>query len=175
VPQAWRADLWQLIRQTPRLDWQLLTKRPQNIKMMLPPDWGDGWPNVWLGTTCESQEYFDQRWLILRRIPARVYFISYEPALGGLRLPRRGLLPDWLIAGGESGRVRRPCEPQWLRDIAADCEQRCVALFVKQWGGYDNNPLVREDGLSIAQAKIADPHGKGGALLDGVLIHEYPR
>ena len=34
----WRADLWALIRATPALEWQLLTKRPQNIAGMLPPD-----------------------------------------------------------------------------------------------------------------------------------------
>ena len=56
VPPEWRADLWDLIRACPSLDWQLLTKRPQNIARMLPDDWGDGWPNVWLGTTAENSE-----------------------------------------------------------------------------------------------------------------------
>src|SRR5262249_33271172 len=41
--------LWKLIRQTPCLDWQLLTKRPQRIASSLPKDWGNGYPNVWLG------------------------------------------------------------------------------------------------------------------------------
>src|SRR6185312_11609666 len=34
----WRADLWDLIGATPALDWLLLTKRPQNIRDMLPND-----------------------------------------------------------------------------------------------------------------------------------------
>ena len=50
APSAWRADLWQLIRATPALDWFCLTKRPQNIADMLPSDWGVGWTNVWLGS-----------------------------------------------------------------------------------------------------------------------------
>jgi protein gp37 len=37
-----RRDLFTLIRQCRRLDWLLLTKRPQNIIKMLPKDWGDG-------------------------------------------------------------------------------------------------------------------------------------
>ena len=37
---------------------------------MLPPDWGDGYPNVWLGTTAEDQKHYDRRWSILRDIPA---------------------------------------------------------------------------------------------------------
>jgi protein gp37 len=56
VPTSWRVDLWSLIRSTPALDWFLLTKRPQNIRDMLPTDWGEGWPHVWLGTTTENQE-----------------------------------------------------------------------------------------------------------------------
>jgi protein gp37 len=49
APAAWRMDLWDLIRATPALIWVLLSKRPQTAPAMLPPDWGDGWPNVWLG------------------------------------------------------------------------------------------------------------------------------
>jgi protein gp37 len=49
APEAWRVDLWDLIRATPALIWVLLSKRPQTAPAMFPPDWGDGWPNVWLG------------------------------------------------------------------------------------------------------------------------------
>jgi protein gp37 len=45
---AVRDRLWGLIRQTPNLDWLLLTKRIGNASKMLPADWGDGYPNVWL-------------------------------------------------------------------------------------------------------------------------------
>ena len=90
MPSHWRSDLFRLINSTPELDWLLLTKRPENIRKMLPfaieglPEWP--WPNVWLGTTCEDQEHYDHRWPILRRIPAAIHFISYEPALGPLTL-----------------------------------------------------------------------------------------
>jgi protein gp37 len=60
VPEVWRADLFHLIRETPELDWQLLTKRPQNAGKMLPSDWGDhGYGNVWLGITTEDQEHYE--------------------------------------------------------------------------------------------------------------------
>ena len=67
VPTSWRVDLWSLIRSTPALDWFLLTKRPQNIRDMLPTDWGAGWPNVWLGTTTENQEEANRRTRSLSR------------------------------------------------------------------------------------------------------------
>jgi protein gp37 len=152
----------------------VLTKRPQNILKMLPSDWADGYRNVWLGVTAENQEWFDRRWKHLQNIPALVKFISYEPAIGPLRLPRHGPYPDWLISGGESGGGARPMDPQWVRDIIADCRRRGVAPFHKQWGSYQNNPIVVEQGLSIKEAAFADSFGKGGGLIDDELVREFP-
>src|SRR5258708_600677 len=84
APTGARAELFNLIRATPELDWLLLTKRPENIRKMLPDNWGRGWPNVWIGTTCEDQKHFDRRYPLIREIPAAVHFISYEPAIGPL-------------------------------------------------------------------------------------------
>ena len=49
IAPEWRTDLWALIDRCRNLDWLLLTKRPQNFRKMLPPNWGNGWPHVWLG------------------------------------------------------------------------------------------------------------------------------
>ena len=174
APSEWRKDLFALIRECRRLDWLMLTKRPQNIIKMLPADWGDGYRNVWLGVTAENQTYFDQRWKYLQNIPAVIKFISYEPALGRLRLPKHGPYPDWLISGGESGGGARPVNPKWVRDIIADCRRRGVTPFHKQWGTYSSNPLVVEQRMSIAEAKALDKYGKGGGLVDGELVRESP-
>jgi protein gp37 len=156
------------------LDWLLLTKRPQNIAKMLPSDWGDGYSNVWLGTTAEDQDWFELRWKRLKKIPAIVRFISYEPALGPLRLPSSGPLPDWLISGGESGAGARALNPQWVRNVIADCRRFGVTPFHKQWGSYQNNPLVVEQRMTAREAKELDAEGKGGGLLDGLLVREFP-
>ena len=174
VHPSWRADLFALIRECRRLDWLVLTKRPQNISKMLAANWGAVNPNVWLGVTAENQLYFDQRWRILQRIPAAVKFISYEPALGSLKLPKVGPLPDWVITGGESGGAARPLKPRWIRNIIEECRGRGVAVFHKQWGNYQNNPLVRERGLTPSEAKALDHFGKGGGLVDGELVREFP-
>jgi protein gp37 len=176
VPPTWRADLFRLIRATPNLDWQLLTKRPQNVAKMLPPDWLDGYPNVWLGTTTEDAEHYRQRWPVLARIPAAVRFISYEPAIGPLNdLAIMQAVPEWVICGGESGPGARIMNPQWVRDVRDQCGTLGIAFFLKQHGTYRSNPAVWS-GATQAEARIIDPptNGKGGALLDSKLHRQFP-
>ncbi len=177
-PLGVRDRLWALIRATPDLDWQLLTKRPENIARFLPADWGDGYPNVWLGTTTENQETYDRRWSVLWRIPARVRFLSYEPALGPIHSRWEiGCKPDWVIFGGESGRHARDCDSAWARLMRDACMDAGVAFFLKQWGHYGSNPWVVEHGCSLRDAATLDPicNGKGGGLLDGRLHRNFPR
>lgn len=132
APKGARADLWALIRATPELDWLLLTKRPENVAKMLPDDWADGWPNVWLGTTCEDQERYNHRWPILNAVPAAKRFISYEPAIGPLEPWGK---PDWIICGGESGAGARLMPAEWARDVMAYCAVADIAFFMKQMTG----------------------------------------
>jgi hypothetical protein len=103
-----------------------------------------------------------------------VRFVSYEPAIGPLRLPQQGSQPDWLICGGESGGSARLMSPSWARDIISDCRRHGVAPFMKQWGVYASNPIVSENRCSEALAQKLDPHGKGGGLVDGHLVREFP-
>jgi protein gp37 len=180
VDPVWRTDLFNLIRECNQLDWQLLTKRPQNIPKMLPSDWGEGYPNVWLGTTTEDASAYKQRASLLLNVPAAVHFVSYEPAIGPLgKVDIGGRSPDWIIMGGESGvrfDLTRSTDPQWVRDAIAECRHVGAAPFLKQWGTYKNNPSVVEDGMTEQQAIKIDPpeNGKGGGKLDGRLWREFP-
>ena len=175
APPGSHERLWALIQDTPNLDWQLLTKRPENIAEMLPDDWGEGYPNVWLGVSAEDQVRYDHRWPILAKIPAAIYFVSYEPALGPIlfrKITRTIWCPDWIIVGGESGPGARPMDPQWARQVRDDCPGSGTAFFFKQWGTYKNNPLA---GLHVYTQALDPPsNGKGGALLDGRLWREFP-
>ena len=180
IDPQWRADLFNLIQACDQLDWQLLTKRPQNIRKMLPSDWGAGYANVWLGTTAEEAHAYRQRVTHLLKVPSAIHFVSYEPAIGPLgQLDIDGRHPDWLIIGGESG-VRsdliRLTDPQWARDAITECRRVGAAPFLKQWGTYRNNPNVVERGLTEQQAMKIDPpeNGKGGGKLDDRLWREFP-
>jgi protein gp37 len=134
APEGELQRLWALIDATPWLDWQLLTKRPQRFARRLPKA-GFRHKNVWLGTTCESQEYYDIRWPVLSKV-AEAYglisFISYEPALGPLSIAGHATKPSWLIFGGETGAVRRPMDTSWAENVRDECERYNVSFFMKQ-------------------------------------------
>lgn len=152
----WRFDLWDLIDQTPHLDWLLLTKRPENIRGKTPLGWfrNGSWPaNLWIGTSVENQEQADKRIPELVSIPAEVRFLSCEPLLGPVDLTpwlgeqewhqvapgvrsRQGPLVDWVICGGESGPQARPMHEDWARALRDQCQAAGVAYFFKQWGQY---------------------------------------
>jgi protein gp37 len=143
-----RERLWELIEQTPNLDWLLLTKRPQYIQKMAP--WGDTWPhNVWVGTTVESQACARQRLKHLLKIPATVRFLSCEPLLEKLDLIDLAELEpfpiDWIIAGGESGPHSRAMEPGWVEALRVQSEELGAAFHFKQWGHWSpvENPTMR--------------------------------
>jgi protein gp37 len=112
--------------------WFLLTKRPQNIRDMLPTDWGEGLPNVWLGTTTENQEEANRRIPHLVAIPAAVRFLSVEPMVEPVDLTPWLMLPShdrsapisWIIVGGESGGGARPMHPDWVRGLRDQVARR---------------------------------------------------
>lgn len=144
---AERAKLWPLIRATPWLDWQLLTKRPERIAPNLPDDWGAfGYDNVWLGTSIEGQDYLE-RMAILGEVPATVRFVSCEPLLAPLSLRSFLELIDigeewWVIVGGESGPGCRPMALDWARTLRDECDEFAVHFFLKQLGG--SNPRAHD-------------------------------
>lgn len=188
APGYARDRLWMLIADTVlHLDWLVLTKRIGNAKAMLPPDWGDGYLNVWLGATVVNQEEADRDIPKLLATPAEIRFVSVEPMLGPVDLrpwlegghptqadiehPTRGErylrygtpLLDWVIVGGESGPKARPLNLQWVRDIVEQCQAAGVAVFVKQLGAkpYDVDPANPE-----RTRKLKPRDRKGGDILE---------
>ena len=158
LPEAneWRAEAWDIIRHTPHLTYQVLTKRPENIAAALPVGWGNGWDNVQLGVSVETEKYLN-RIDILATIPAKVRFVSYEPALGPVDFTRYVDVLDWIISGGESGYKPRPADLDWFRKVRDVCRDNDVAYFHKQNGGSR-----KIDGAW------------GGRLLDGETWNQFP-
>jgi len=167
---SFRNEMWDIIRKCPQHTFQILTKRPERIDSNLPPDWGDGWDNVWLGTSIGSQQSIS-RMIELCNIKSKVKFLSLEPLHGKINLlePCVGLSfcankdlktevnalvgIDWIIVGGESGNDNgkyryRPCKIKWIEDIIYDAKIFKVPVFVKQLGTH----LAKE-------MKLKDRHG----------------
>lgn len=154
----WREEAWNVIRNTPHHTYQILTKRPERIADTLPADWGEGYPNVWLGVSVENQDYI-HRVDTLVRTRAKVRFVSYEPALGPIYFHHiAGIYNvNWLISGGESGPKYRKANPEWFRIAKRQCDVHKIAYFHKQNGG-----ARKIDGAW------------GGRELDGQIYHEFP-
>jgi protein gp37 len=151
---AWRDEAWRTIRETRAVTYQILTKRPKRVAKCLPADWRDGYRNVWLGVSVESQDYA-WRADILRDIPVAVRFISYEPALGPLRLDLSGF--QWVIFGGESGPRHRPMRKAWARSMRDACRDAGVAFYFKQSAGRWPETGVELDGRTHREFPESSP------------------
>lgn len=178
--EPWRRRLWETIQMTPWLHWLLLTKRPENMRAMLPPNWIERpLPNVWLGTSAEDQRRFDERIDALMSTPAAIHFLSCEPLLGPI--DTRRYKPAWIIVGGESGPGARPMHPDWARELRDQCEVKGIRYFFKQWGEYrpatidDPDRICGTIGIASDMAILARV-GKhaAGRLLDGRTWDEFP-
>lgn len=154
----WRAEALDLLASCTNLDVQLLTKRPENIRTMVPPAWLTSWPeHVWIGCTVEDQKRASERIPELLKVPARVRFLSCEPLLESVDLSEwlepghesggaEGWVNDpsgiaWVIAGGESGPCARTFRVEWARSIVDQCVAADVAVFVKQLGDRPTSTL----------------------------------
>lgn len=174
-----RMRLWGLIASTPYLTWLLLTKRPQNIRRMLPAELV-GSPNVWLGTTIESPQY---RWrldALCENDTAAVRFVSMEPLIEDTPIEDylsasdsrfgAGLAPiDWVITGCESGPGARHTPSDWYRRTRDECIKAGKAFFFKQ-APRGGDGISSQDGswLKLKDNIVEQPY------LDGQQWVQFP-
>lgn len=152
---SFRNEMWDIIRKCPQHTFQILTKRPERIKHHLPADWGQGWSNVWLGTSVGSEKgsYRMAELIVLTTIrPIKTIFLSIEPYHEPLSESSLLIMSkfDWVIVGGESGNENgkyryRPCELKWIETIVSDCKDYGVPVFVKQLGTHLSKELKLKD------------------------------
>ena len=152
--RKWQAEAFLVMKACPQHQFQVLTKRPENI-LPMQRELGVNWPdNVWLGVTVEDGRY---TWRIerLREIAVRTRFVSFEPlidAVGPVDLT--GIA--WAIVGGESQDGARPMRDEWARELLHACREQGVRYFFKQhsvaslgqrfkaWGAFPPDLQVRE-------------------------------
>ncbi|MGJ4728115.1 DUF5131 family protein [Luteimonas sp. SDU101] len=158
VPDNFIEQVVNVMQRTPHHAYQLLTKRGARMARFFRtrpvPD------NVWLGVSVENRRHGVPRIDHLRKIPAKIRFLSVEPLLedvGPLDLTDI----HWVIVGGESGPKARPMAPEWADAVREQCQAQNVAFFFKQWGGWG------ADGKRRAKSK-------NGRLLNGRTWDEMP-
>lgn len=110
-----------------------LTKRPQNVKEIVPRLWKEILPpdNVWYGFSVATQAEYDQTIGIIRHIQGNK-FLSIEPQVKHIALGEKAKTVQWIIQGGESGRNRRPFDIEWARSMRDECVRLNIPYFFKQ-------------------------------------------
>lgn len=172
--ESQRPRLWELIRQTPHLRWLLLTKRPQNIKRMLPRSlWGC--PTVWLGTTIGMPSSL-WRADALCEVPAPVHFLSMEPLIEQTSLREKANLIsatgiNWVITGCESGKNARPTPIDWYAQIRDECKMYNTDFYLKQAPAYV--PRITSGPGSWIKLTTKTAHPDTGSIQAGVLEEPY--
>jgi protein gp37 len=153
-------DLWQLIVETPNLDWILVTKRVGNVERMVP---GTGFrPNVIVLATIVDQSEANRDMNKLVRLKrsgvVRKIGVSYEPALGPVDWSPWIADLDWLIVGGESsqgGARARAFRLSWGRSAISQADGTGCAVFEKQMG---SNPQDDSgNGIALRDRAGAEP------------------
>lgn len=202
--KAWRAELFELIRITPHLDWMLLTKRPENIERLMYDvasstyvgnlteliiDWFGGARipphNVWLGATVENQEQANIRIPELLKVPAKVRFLSCEPLLGPIEFSDVTQRADYIAQLGKpalsgidwiicGGESGTRARPMHP-DWARSLRDQCEAAGVKFFFKQWGEWMPDEPNWWHGNAWIRKVgRTKAGALLDGREWREVP-
>ena len=142
----WREEMWRIIRYRSDVKFYILTKRALRMADHLPADWGEGYENVQLNVTCENQRAFDERWPILRDIPARHKGMNLSPLIGPIDIDpalSSGQI-EHIDLGGEAYGGLRPCRFEWVKQISDACARHRVnfafdstgEVFIKDGRSY---------------------------------------
>lgn len=158
IPFEYLDKVFEVIQRTPQHTYQILTKRADRMRSYFEcrvvPE------NAWLGVTVEDRQYGLPRIDELRKVNAKVRFLSIEPLLESLGSVDFSNI-HWVIVGGESGVRARPMSEAWVLSIKEQCIKANVAFFFKQWGAWGSDGIKRNKKIN-------------GRKLDGKLWDAYP-
>jgi len=145
--------IWNVMEQTPQHTYQVLTKRASQMYNIFVSGKLPVLSNVWLGVSVEDN-FETKRIEYLRKTPAAVRFVSFEPLLEDIMdTDLTGI--DWVIVGAESGQGARSMKEDWVRHIRDICLEKNIRFFYKQ---------KIQNGRKVTMPE-----------LDGVVWRQYPK
>lgn len=135
TPEEWTQKVMDAISKCPQHRFYLLTKQPQNLAKFSPfPE------NCWVGVTATNMHMLADACYMLKRVQAKVKYISVEPFLDFNRtddllawnidtaLFEAGI--GWLIIGAQT-KPYKPPQSEWIRDILSATKHTGTLIFLK--------------------------------------------
>ena len=167
----WRPQAWSMIKERSDVIFFLLTKRPERVAGCIPPDWGEGWENVFFNVTCENQRRADERMSILLELPFKHKGVMTAPLIGPVEMSEylsTGQI-EQVIAGGENYDGARPCDFDWIKSLSSKCRQYDVKFcFIETGTVFIKDSRVYRMPDKRVQSKMAM---KAGINHSGKKIH----
>ncbi len=139
VPVKFIKKVFNIMNEASWHTFQVLTKRAERlVEIAQHVNWT---PNIWQGVTVESGKY-KNRIDYLRKVPAKVRFVSFEPLIGEVKRVDLSEI-DWAIIGGESGFRAREMKQEWVLSLKEECDYQGIRFYFKQWGGVNKKKAGR--------------------------------
>lgn len=130
---------WETIKEHPELIFLIITKRIERAKDCLPDDWGDGWENVIICSTCETQKRADERIPLLLELPCKHKWISCCPLLEEIDLLdylKTGEIEQVRVTGEKNIREKkaRLCRYEWVKFLSEQCKSTDIRFQLLHCG-----------------------------------------
>ena len=138
VQEEWLHKIFNYVRMYKQHTFIFLTKLPENLSRWNPfPD------NAWVGVTATDDSKLYNALAGLRRVEAKVRFLSMEPLLGWdghgdyafITNAWRHWL-DWVIIGAQTGAGAKKPDPAWVQSIIDSADRAGVPVFLKDNLGW---------------------------------------
>ncbi len=130
----WRKEAWDIIRKRQDLLFYIITKRPERILECLPHDWNDGWENVHISISIESQKRFNERAKIFNDLKIKHKGFILAPLLERISIEKYLYEMDQVTVDGENYEGSRPFDLEWAKSVREECIRHNVTFELKGVG-----------------------------------------
>lgn len=130
VPEEWIKDVFNVCANAPQHKYLFLTKNGERYLNLETNGIIPHSDNIWLGTSV-TKVGDKAMWYSGMSFHA---FVSAEPILEELHLPKPQYCPDWVIIGAETGNRKGRVKPEraWIESLVEECDREHIPVFMKE-------------------------------------------